>query len=481
LTSPALSRQSPAVHIVAVGKTDVGQKRDHNEDTLLLDPALSLYIVCDGMGGHAAGEVASQHAARTVQRVIAEQKATLDEFGKKHDVGEVRERVIQLLENAVNQACSEIYGMATADSGKAGMGTTLVMMIVVNGKGLMAHVGDSRLYMVRQGQIHQLTEDHSYTAEMIKRGKMTREQARQSPYANVITRAVGIQKNVQVDTLLFDIIPGDTFLLCSDGLHGYTEDPNDLAETLSDGEIDKLAQKLIDLANTRGGKDNISAVVLRAVADPEDKVLEEQRATEVNLKLDTLKKIPLFRYLTYQELVKVLNITYLETYEAAAQIIKEGDSGEELYIVLAGRVVVSRAAQEIVELHPGVHFGEMALVDQSPRSATVTAKDPTRLLVVQRRSFYTLIRKEPVLAVKLLWSFVQVLSRRLRETNEQLSGARSALESRDIPFMEIEDVDEHADTQPKAPTPVALGGGGLATADETPAAAAAAAGGPAKE
>lgn len=437
------------MHIVAVGKTDVGQKRDHNEDSILLDPALNLFIVCDGMGGHAAGEVASQHAVRTVQRVIGENKPIIDEFGKRNDVGEVRERTIQLLETAVNQACSEIFAMAIADSGKAGMGTTLVMMIVVNGKGLMAHVGDSRLYMVRQGQIHQLTEDHSYTAEMIKRGKMTREQARQSPYANVITRAVGIQKNVQVDTLLFDIIPGDTFLLCSDGLHGYTEDPNDLAESLSDQEVEKLPQKLIDLANGRGGKDNISAVVLRAVADPEDKVLEEQRATEVNLKLDTLKKIPLFRYLTYQELVKVLNITYLETYEAGAQIIKEGDSGEELYIVLAGRVVVSRSSQEIVELHPGVHFGEMALVDQSPRSATVTARDATRLLVVQRRSFYTLIRKEPVLAVKLLWSFVQVLSRRLRETNEQLSGARSALESRDIPFMEIEDIDEHADTQPR--------------------------------
>ena len=439
------------MHIVAVGKTDVGLKRDHNEDSLLLDPALSLFMVCDGMGGHAGGEIASACAVSTVQRVIAANKATIDEFGKREDGDEARELVLTLLENAVNTACSEIYGMSVADAGKAGMGTTLVMMMIVNGKGLMAHVGDSRLYMVRQGQIHQLTEDHSYTAEMIKRGKMTREQARQSPYGNVITRAVGIQKNVEVDTLVFDIIPGDTFLLCSDGLHGYTEDPNDLADILGDPEIDKLTQKLIDLANNRGGKDNISAVILRAVADAEDKVLEDQRATEVNLKLDTLKKIPLFRYLTYQELVKVLNITYLETYEAGAQIIKEADNGEELYIVLAGRVVVSRATQEIVELHPGVHFGEMALVDQSPRSATVTAKEATRLLVVQRRSFYTLIRKEPVLAVKLLWSFVQVLSRRLRETNEQLWGARSALESRDIPFLEIEDLDD-AVTQPRGAT-----------------------------
>lgn len=441
------------MHIVAVGKTDVGQKRDHNEDFILLDPALNLYIVCDGMGGHAAGEVASQHATRTVQRVLRENKAVLDEFGQRVDVSDVRDRVVQLLENAVNQACSEIFAMATADSGKAGMGTTLVMMMVVNGKGLMAHVGDSRLYMVRQGQIHQLTEDHSYTAEMVKRGKMSREQARSSPYANVITRAVGIQKNVQVDTLLFDIIPGDTFLLCSDGLHSYTEDPNDLADTLSDPEVERIPAKLVDQANGRGGKDNISAVVLRSMGDPGDKALEEQRASEVNLKLDTLKRIPLFRHLTYQELVKVLNITYLETHDAGAAILKEGNSGEELYVILAGRALVSRQGQEIVELHPGLHFGEMALVDQSPRSATVTARDPTRLLVLQRRSFYTLIRKEPVLAVKLLWSFVQVLSRRLRETNEQLSGARVALESRDIPFMEIEEGDAQDGTHPHDPAP----------------------------
>ena len=434
------------MHIVAIGKTDVGLKRDHNEDQLLMDPGLGLYVVCDGMGGHAAGEVASAHAVKTVQRVLQEQQALIDEA--KRDVGDARDRLVTAVEVAVNTACSEIFNMATKDTGKAGMGTTLVMMVVVGGKGLMGHVGDSRLYMVRAGQIHQLSEDHSYTSEMVKRGKMTREQARSSPYANVITRAVGIQKNVQVDTLLFDIIPGDTFLLCSDGLHGYYDDPNDLADSLGGTDTEKVPDTLIQTANNRGGKDNITAVVLRAVADASDRALEEARATEVNLKLDTLKKIPLFRYLTYQELVKVLNITYLETYEAGAQIIKEGDSGEELYIVLAGRVVVSRGSQEIVELHPGVHFGEMALVDQSPRSATVTARDPTRLLVVQRRSFYTLIRKEPVLAVKLLWSFVQVLSRRLRETNEQLSGARTALESRDLPFMEIEDIDDNEVTRP---------------------------------
>lgn len=425
--------------ISAHGQTDVGKKRDHNEDYFLCDPDLGLFIVCDGMGGHAAGEVASLHAAQTVRRVVEENRALVEE-ARTTDTPVVREKAASLVETAVQTACEEIFKMATEDSGKAGMGTTLVMILLIGDKGVMGHVGDSRLYMVRGGQIHQLSEDHSYCTEMIKRGKMTREQAEQSPYANVITRAVGIQKSVEVDTLLFDILPEDTFLICSDGLHGYMEDPNELAEKLSDSDLMSIPQKLIDLANERGGKDNVTALLLRGVADATDPEKESQRAEEVNLKLDTLKKIPLFRYLTYQELVKILNITFIENCRAGTNIISEGDSGEELYIVLAGKVGVSRDGKEIVDLHPGVHFGEMALVDQSPRSATIVAKEDTRLLVVERKNFYRLIRKEPVLAVKLLWSFVQVLSRRLRETNEQLSGARTELDSvRELPFHQNDD------------------------------------------
>lgn len=411
------------MHVVAAGKTDVGQKRDHNEDSILLDPTVGLYVVCDGMGGHAAGEVASQHAVRTVQRVIGENKAVLEDFKKRGDIGDSREKLTGLLENAVNVACSEIYGMATADSGKAGMGTTLVLMLVVQGRGIMAHVGDSRLYMVRQGQIHQLTEDHSYTSEMIKRGKMTREQARQSPYSNVITRAVGIQKNVQVDTLLFDIIPGDTFLLCSDGLHGYAEDPNDLADMLSDADVDKVPGKLIEMANSRGGKDNISAIVLRAIPDPEDKVLEEQRASEVNLKLDTLKDIKLFAALDLGELCKVLNVVRAQEVEKGEVVLREGEPGDSLYAILDGKFVVMRSGQAVTWLSAGSHFGEMTLFNNRPRSATIEALERSRVLVMERGRFVELLQKEPQLGVKLLWAFAQVLSLRLDEASLQLYGA----------------------------------------------------------
>lgn len=421
--------------ITGWGMTDVGQKRDHNEDAFFCDPEKGIYIVADGMGGHAAGEVASNHAVESIKAYLEKNAAVFSDFAAA-DTHETRERVIAAVETAIQSACAEIFQMASQDKGKAGMGTTLTMAVVVGDRALMAHVGDSRLYLVRQGQLHQLSEDHSYVAEMIKRGKMTREQARNSPYSNVITRAVGIQGSVQVDTLLFDIIAGDTFLLCSDGLHGYTEDPNELVELLSPQSPEKIPKTLIDIANQRGGRDNITAVVLRAFSEADSVDEEDIRAKEVNLKLETLKKIPLFRHLTYQELVKVLNITYLETHEPGSVIIREGEEGAELYVVLAGTVQVMKAEQNLTELGAGVHFGEMALIDQSPRSATIAAKDPTRVLVIGRRSFYNLIRKEPVLAVKLLWSFVQVLSRRLRETNEQLSGARVELEQiQQVPFM----------------------------------------------
>lgn len=426
----------------AWGKTDIGRKRAHNEDALCVVPELGLYMVCDGMGGHAAGEVASAKAVEVVEREIAKNGVVLEDF-KRKDTPATREKLQALVERSVQRACHEIHSLANSDAGKAGMGTTLSMLLVTGDKGVMGHVGDSRLYLHRDGRLHQLSEDHSYLAEMLKSGKMSKDEAKRSQFGNVITRAVGIQQSVQVDTLLFDLLPGDTCLLCSDGLHGYTPDNEELGTILGRKDGQAIPDALVALANERGGKDNITALVIRArSATDAAQEADTARVQDVQLKLATLKKIPLFRHLTYQELVKVLNIVSIEVFEARCPIVKEGTEGEELYIILAGRVMVSKGGQDIVELHPGVHFGEMALIDQSPRSATVTAQETSRLMVIGRKPFYELIRREPVLAVKLLWSFVQVLSHRLRATNEQLQGARSELEAvQAIPFLEGEDVE----------------------------------------
>jgi serine/threonine protein phosphatase PrpC len=406
----------------AHGKTDVGRKRQHNEDSMLVDAAMGLYIVADGMGGHAAGEVASARAVEVVRNHLAANRSLLKDLAKDPSQAN-RAAAASLVEVAIQRACSDIYKTATTDATKRGMGTTFVCLVVSGAKAVIGHVGDSRVYLVRNGQGHRLTEDHTLIAAQLKAGTITKDQAATSQYRNVITRAVGIQESVQVDTLLVDLVPGDVFVLCSDGLHGYLSDEEVAALVASTPPMEQ-PERFVALANERGGKDNITTVVVTIRGDAESSTEE---AVEAQSRMDALKKIPLFRHLTYKEQTAVLSIASTRTFPAGREIVTEGQPGEELFIVIRGRVGVEKAGVEIAELRAGGHFGEMGLIDNAPRSATVRAHEPTRVMVIARPDLMALMKKESILAVKLLWSFVQVLSDRLRETNSELSEARQEL------------------------------------------------------
>ena len=399
--------------------TDVGRVRDHNEDSFLVDKKLQLFVVCDGMGGHAAGEVASNLAARTVREVLLGQREALLDF-ERGTGSTARTDVLRLMESAVQQSCSAVFGEGQKDETKRGMGTTLVALLLIGSRGFIAHVGDSRLYLYRQGSVHQLTEDHSLINELLRRGRLTREQIDQLQYKNAVTRAVGVYESVEVDTLDFDVLRGDRFLLCTDGLHGYFEQA-ELAKLFAETPDGELSQKLIDLSNERGGKDNITSIVVK-VPDAESGI--DRFAREVNLKLETLHQMSLFRFLTYQELVRVMNSTQVRSFAPGSFVVREGDEGDELFIVLTGRVRVESAKAPIAELGPGQHFGEMALVDKAPRSADVSALEESSLLSIRRREFFDIIRKDHGIAVKLLWSFLGVLTERLRNTSRELGEAR---------------------------------------------------------
>lgn len=401
--------------------TDVGRVRDHNEDSFLIDKKLGLFIVTDGMGGHAAGEVASQLAARTVRDVLNREREALRQFEAGAGVG--RTDVLRLLETAVQEACQTVFGEAQKDEGKRGMGTTLDALLVIGSRGFIAHVGDSRVYLYRQGAVHQLTEDHSLINELLRRGRLSREQIEKLQYKNAVTRAVGVYESVEVDTLDFDVLKGDRFLLCSDGLCGYFEEV-ELADLFANTQEDLLAQELIDASNERGGHDNITAVVVK-VADDVSGV--DRLAREVNLKLEVLHRMPLFRHLTYQELVRVLNITEVQNYEPEEVVVEEGDEGDALFIVLTGQVRVHAGDAVLTHLGPGQHVGEMALVDKAPRSAHVSADEASKLLVIRRREFFDIIRKDHAIAVKLLWSFLGVLTQRLRQANTELGEVREQM------------------------------------------------------
>ena len=412
-----------ALQIISCGLSDVGRKRTGNEDSFLVDPENGFYIVADGMGGHNAGEVASAKAIEVASAYIREHKSALDDL-KTNPTPANGEAAQKLIEKAIQTASQTVYEMSQEDVAKRGMGTTFVSIFVAGSKAILGHVGDSRAYLFRQGEAHCLTEDHTLIAAQLKAGTITKEEAAKSPYKNVITRAVGIHPSVQVDTLLIDLLPGDLFMLCSDGLHGYLreEEPSLL---LGAAPAKELPQKLIDLANARGGKDNITCVCVGV--EGTTNASSKEIATEAAAKMEALRKISLFRHLSYKEQSTVLSIASTRTYPAGREIVIEGQQGNELFVILRGRITIEKDGVAVTELRAGHHFGEMGLIDSAPRSATIRAKDPTRVMIIDRSDLMALMRKDPVLAVKLLWSFVQVISDRLRVTTNELTTTRQAL------------------------------------------------------
>lgn len=401
--------------------TDVGRKRKHNEDSFLVDASLGLYVVADGMGGHAAGEVASAQCVELVRESLAAHRATLEDIAR-NPTHEGIQTVQKLMVAAIVYACRRIHDLAQEDERRRGMGTTCVAMLVFGRKGVIGHVGDSRIYLARSGRVHQLTEDHSLVEEHVKRGLMTREEAERSEIRNVITRAVGLQSSVQVDTLVTDVEPDDLFLLCSDGLCGYFRDDDDLPALLAEEPRSTLPERLIALANERGGKDNITALIVSAGGSDADD------STEIDAKAEILRRIPLFQYMKYKELLALLAIAKGRHYKPGERIISEGELGDEMFVIFRGQVEVSKNESRITRLGAGGHFGEMGLIDHAPRSASVDAVEATNVIALGRDALLLLMKKDSFLSVKLLWSFCQVLGERLRTTNDRLSGLQHEVE-----------------------------------------------------
>lgn len=427
--------------------TDVGKKRDHNEDNFLVDKKLGLFVVCDGMGGHAAGEVASAIAVRTFHEEIKKGRDLIDDYvAGKTGSEKVNARDIQhMLEFAINRASSRVHAEAERDTGKRGMGTTLVALLIVGNQAFLTYVGDSRIYMLRDGVLQQMTEDHTVYNELIKRKKMSREKVEKLAQKNAITRAVGVYEHAEPDSLMVDLLAGDRFLLCTDGLYQYfEEDMEVMGRHVMDPDMDAGIRLLVDGANAAGGSDNITGVIV-TVGDAKER--DEDRAKRLQLKRDILARMPLFRPLNDRELLRVLQVTDVVPYRAGQFVMREGERGEELFIVLSGNLKVMRGETELATLSTGDHVGEMALVRSQPRSASVVAANDSDLMVIRRTEFFEILRKEHQLAVKLLWQFLGVLAERLAETNRELGQAREELAAEDISdaLFEVIEGDEEED------------------------------------
>ena len=246
------------------GHTDVGMKRTHNEDAFLADPDLGLFIVCDGVGGRARGEVASREAVDFIWEWFKrEEKQLAAHADADEPPPESVAKLCQQMRGAIQNATYMVHSLGELNPEQRGMSTTASAFYVAGNLGIVGQVGDSRVYLARDGQVSQLTEDHTLVNYQLKHGMITEEEAKKSRIRNVITRAVGHKDYVEVDTSPIPLFPRDRILLCSDGLHGYLTD--EVLERIMAKDVQEAVLESIRFANEQGGSDNITALLVELI------------------------------------------------------------------------------------------------------------------------------------------------------------------------------------------------------------------------
>jgi serine/threonine protein phosphatase PrpC len=250
--------------VAAVELTHTGKVRDHNEDAIGSNSEAGLYVLADGMGGYNAGEVASSIAVKTVKDLVSEAMDREDRASVEPDTGFMRQTIV--LRDAIARANKIIHQTAQSQASCEGMGTTIVACLFYDNRLSIAHVGDSRLYRVRDGRLEQITLDHSLLQELVDRGFYTREEAERATNRNYVTRALGVEPTVDVALQEIHVEKNDLFLLCSDGLSDMVGD-EEIHLTIStfSANLKTIGQQLVQLSNDNGGKDNVSVVLTRVL------------------------------------------------------------------------------------------------------------------------------------------------------------------------------------------------------------------------
>ncbi len=390
-------------------RTDPGKKRSQNEDALLALPESGIYVVADGVGGRACGEVASALCVESFREGAKRVEAALAAYAESRGL-ETRNGVLAALDEVLQTASRRIYETAEAE-GREGMTTTVVACVFGGGTAFLAHVGDSRGYLARDGQLIQLTDDHSMINELVRTGKMTYAEAKTSRHRNVITRAVGLFPSVQPSLGSMDVLPGDRFLLCSDGLSDVVPS-SVLCKEANALSLDGAADVLLKAALDGGGPDNITFVLIDPAGADRGGVMATRAAM--------LESLVLFEDMPYAARLQVGRVIQEHHFLSGETLVEQGVAGSSIFFVMDGEVVVRAGTVELARLGTGEHFGELALADDLPRSASVVGLSAGSAISISAQQLREFCYCEPELGNELLWRLMRVLGRRLRETNTRV-------------------------------------------------------------
>ncbi len=410
------------MRLAAHGRSDIGRVRSHNEDCLKIhwhDAAgsgrrVGVLAVADGVGGRKAGEVASaMFCNRVVAHLSGEAGFDRYEAGKDR---ELRSELIQRLGAVASRTAQDIFAHSESESGCKGMATTGIVAVVCDGALFLAHVGDSRAYLIRGEKVFRLTEDHSMANMLVRQGLLERSEAIKHPMAERLAQAYGQAPHVEPDTLHLDLEAGDRVVLCTDGIHRYVGGKRLKELAAQNSTPEALVEGLIAEALEGGGVDNATVVVLQAGRmGPETRMI---RSIELGQRIKYMNDVFLFGELSDAEILGVMKIFHQVTADKGESIIRDGDRDSAFYVVLEGTAVVSKGGEVLTGVAPGAHFGEFALVDDHSRSADVVAQTDMTMVTCSRDDLLELFRHDPRIGNKLLMNFLRYITRRMRELSE---------------------------------------------------------------
>lgn len=409
------------------GRSETGDVRAVNEDSYWVGEQWGVFVLADGMGGKEEGERASAALVDEVADRAEQLCELLDEDDPARDHRH-RMRVHDYLRRIIGQINSELY-----DQGGGEMGTTCELLALSGESGFVAHVGDSRTYLLRNERAHQLTDDHTF-AEQLRRQReefgLRSDRRIETQYEHVLTRSVGGKPEIDIDTLFVDVQPGDRFLLCSDGVTDVLESEQ-LFDAMGSGEVEEFADRVVTRALEVGSTDNATSLVVAVSDAADERAFDEDSPVDTLRKISFLEQVELFEGLDERELMKILRVVYKRRYSDGETIIERNDEAEQLFMLLEGHVELEIEGHEVARLSPGAHFGEMALFGSAPRSANAIADGDVVLLAVPAGQFRRLVEREDIqLGNKLLRNLLQHAAARIRETTLELLDARGRPEDK---------------------------------------------------